>query len=63
MEYYKEKYNVDIQDDTQPLLVVKPNRREQRAGAPDIIYLVPELCLITGMSNTLIGYIIHHNLI
>ena len=49
-EYYKMKYNIEIRNFDQPLLSVRPKKRELRAGSPEIIYLVPELCHITGIN-------------
>lgn len=48
IDYYKKKYNIDIRNATQPLLVSKTKPRERRAGQSDLVYLVPELCRATG---------------
>jgi len=45
-EYYKSKYDTEIKDLDQPLLIVKPS-----PGDPYIIYLIPELCQPIGMTN------------
>jgi aubergine-like protein len=46
LSYYSLSYNRTIKDTSQPLLV----HRHRRKGASDeIIYLVPELCTMTGL--------------
>jgi aubergine-like protein len=47
--YYKAKYNVDIRDRKQPMLVSKA--RDLRAGRDQLLYLVPELCRATGLTE------------
>eukprot|EP00743_Colponemidia_sp_Colp-15_P003871 GILK01004178.1.p1 GENE.GILK01004178.1~~GILK01004178.1.p1 ORF type:complete len:796 (+),score=135.52 GILK01004178.1:65-2389(+) len=44
-EYYASKYNKRIKDGEQPLLVVEQRRTKDR------IYLVPELCSLTGLTD------------
>lgn len=51
MEYYKTRYNIEIQDRNQFLLVSKAKERDLRAGKTDLIYLIPELCRATGMTD------------
>jgi len=51
IEYYQGKYNRVIRDGKQPLLVSMPTLREKRAGASGPVYLVPELCFMTGLSD------------
>ena len=45
VEYYKEKYGRDIKNKRQPLFAVKDKRKN------DFIYLVPELCFMTGLTD------------
>ncbi|RWS28421.1 piwi-like protein 1 [Leptotrombidium deliense] len=52
-DYYKEQYNINIRDDKQPLLQCLPSARDQRAGMTNPIFLVPELCSMTGLTDTL----------
>jgi len=52
-DYYKEQYNINIRDERQPLLVGLPSAREQRAGQTTQILLIPELCNMTGLSESL----------
>lgn len=51
MRYYKTRYNIDIKDIEQFMLVSKSKERDLRAGKPDLIYLIPELCRATGMTD------------
>lgn len=54
-DYYKRIYNIDIQDTEQPLLL---HRDKPRKGAPEteeprLVCLVPELCTLTGLTDTM----------
>lgn len=46
-----QKYNIKIHDPKQPLLVYRAKPREIRSGTPELIYLIPELCRQTGLSD------------
>lgn len=46
IDYYKEKYNFQVTDMDQPLLINKPKK-----GKLKMIYLIPEFCLMTGLSD------------
>ena len=35
----------------QPMLVSRPKRKDQREGAPEMLYLLPELCNMTGLTD------------
>jgi len=48
-DYYKEKYGFDIKDLAQPMLV----HVQERRGEESKIYLVPETCMLTGISDDL----------
>lgn len=55
MEYYKNRYQQNIRFPNQPMLVSRPSRRDINGCAnqniePQAIYLVPELCGMTGLS-------------
>ena len=52
-EYYNIRYpdNVVITDETQFMLVVRPSRRDRNRGDDQLIYLVPELCFMTGLDD------------
>ena len=49
-EYYSSRYMVKIQDRRQCLLVSRPSRRDINRGDDQPIYLIPELCGMTGLS-------------
>jgi len=51
VKYYAQKYNKSIRDQKQPLLVSLPKIRDERSGESGPIYLVPELCFMTGLSE------------
>ncbi len=46
--YLFKRYQLQIVDHTQPLLVSKPSRRNRRAGITGPILLIPEFCRETG---------------
>ncbi|CAG9764076.1 unnamed protein product [Ceutorhynchus assimilis] len=50
-KYFQERYQVKIQHNDQPLLVSKSKAREIRAGMPELVVLLPELCIMTGLSD------------
>ena len=50
-DYYESKYNLRIKDDKQPMLVSKPKARDVRDGRDQVIFLVPELCRATGLTE------------
>ena len=58
-EYYKKQYQIEIVDKEQPLLIhrMKKRRPSVKPGQPgeqveQIICLVPELCFMTGLTET-----------
>eukprot|EP00826_Nyctotherus_ovalis_P029899 TRINITY_DN2371_c0_g1_i2.p1 TRINITY_DN2371_c0_g1~~TRINITY_DN2371_c0_g1_i2.p1 ORF type:complete len:887 (-),score=199.48 TRINITY_DN2371_c0_g1_i2:104-2764(-) len=52
VEYYKKKYLIKIKDTTQPLLFASKTNKDQTVRE---IYLVPELCSLTGLPEELLG--------
>lgn len=46
-----QKYNIRIKDHGQPMLISKSNAKDRRAGMPDLVYLVPEFCVMTGLTD------------
>ncbi|XP_063905421.1 piwi-like protein Siwi [Zophobas morio] len=50
-DYFDRKYSVQIRVRDQPLLVSRSKPREIRAGMAETIYLVPELCQMTGLTD------------
>ncbi|CAG9813111.1 unnamed protein product [Phaedon cochleariae] len=51
IEYYRTKQNINIQVRSQPMLVSRSSQREIRAGMPETVLLVPELCKLTGLTD------------
>ncbi|KAH6931918.1 hypothetical protein HPB50_001470 [Hyalomma asiaticum] len=51
IKYYKDHYQKDIRDLNQPLLVCRPRERDLRVGRTDNLYLIPELCFLTGLTD------------
>ncbi|KAH7946707.1 hypothetical protein HPB52_003764 [Rhipicephalus sanguineus] len=51
MDYYREQYEKCIRDVQQPLLVCRPKEKDIRAGRTDNVYLIPELCVLTGLTD------------
>lgn len=51
VDYYKEKYDIQIRDTRQPLLVTKSKAKDIRAGQSEYIYLIPELCQLCGLDD------------
>lgn len=43
-------YDVEVRDHQQPMLVSRPKKKDQREGAPEMLYLLPELCTRTGLT-------------
>ncbi|XP_014477907.1 PREDICTED: protein aubergine-like [Dinoponera quadriceps] len=52
-EYYWEKYRINIVDMTQPMLVTRNKPKERNANKGDLVYLVPELCRATGLTDNM----------
>lgn len=50
-DYYNQKYGIRIRNDSQPMLVSRAKPKERRAGQAELIYLVPELCRTTGITD------------
>lgn len=50
-DYYKNKYNLTIRDRLQPMLVSNPKAADIRVGRTQVIFLVPELCRATGLTD------------
>jgi len=52
LQYYKEKYGIEIQDLDQPLFVHKQRIYDSdQKPVTKIIHLVPELCKMTGLED------------
>ncbi|XP_060081293.1 piwi-like protein 1 [Ylistrum balloti] len=50
-EYYMKAYDKEIKDDLQPMLVSRAKPKEVKMGRPETLLLVPELCILTGLSD------------
>ncbi|XP_061163361.1 piwi-like protein 1 isoform X1 [Saccostrea echinata] len=50
-EYYKKNYNIDVRDMNQPLVVSRPKKKDIRMGRTEPIFLLPELCTVTGLTD------------
>lgn len=46
-----QKYSINIKDDRQPLLLTKPKEKNYRGGEDKPVWLIPELCRVTGMTE------------
>jgi len=51
LEYYRSRYNVTIRSETQPMLISRPTRKDKNRGDDEPIFLVPELCGMTGLTD------------
>jgi len=51
LKYYETKYNKKIRDPKQVMIISMPKVKDQRGGVTGPIYLVPELCFMTGLSD------------
>lgn len=49
--FYSQRYGCRIRDHNQPLLITRSNARARRSGAPELVYLIPELCVMTGLTD------------
>lgn len=53
VQYYQQKHNIRIRNTNQPMLVSKSKPRDLRAGRSELVYLVPELCITTGLDDNM----------
>jgi aubergine-like protein len=51
VDYYKKRYNIEIRDKKQPLMVSKSKARDLRGGQNEMVSLIPELCRATGLTD------------
>uniref|UniRef100_A0A1B0D353 Uncharacterized protein n=1 Tax=Phlebotomus papatasi TaxID=29031 RepID=A0A1B0D353_PHLPP len=51
LQYFRDRYNCTIRDTRQPLLVSRSKAKDVRAGRPEVLNLVPELCRLTGLTE------------
>ena len=54
MDYYKRQYGLEIRDPNQPLLIHRPKKKAlNEEDVEKLICLIPELCLLTGMTDAM----------
>jgi len=54
IDYYKRQYGIEIRDPDQPMLINRPKKKAVgEENVEKLICLVPELCLLTGMTDTM----------
>ncbi|XP_075154889.1 piwi like RNA-mediated gene silencing protein aubergine [Haematobia irritans] len=53
LQYYKTRYNIQIRDQKQPLLVSRPTEKNIRGGQDEFIMLIPEICRATGITDAM----------
>jgi aubergine-like protein len=51
MDYYLTQHKITVHDKNQPLLVSRPKKSDIRRGQEGNIYLLPELCTLTGLAE------------
>ena len=53
MDYFRQRYKAEISSTTQPMLVSNPKARDIRRGVKTPFLLVPQLCRMTGLNDTM----------
>jgi len=53
INYYKNQYKLDIHNIEQPLLISLPSAKDKRRGKTEPYRLVPELCVLTGIEESM----------
>jgi len=53
LEYYEKRYHLKVKNKSQPMLISRPTRRDVNRGDDKPIFLIPELCLMTGLSESM----------
>lgn len=51
LDYYLQAYDIRIQDSDQPLLLSRPRKQDLARGMGKDIFLIPELCFLTGTGD------------
>lgn len=51
IDYYKQAWTITITDPKQPMLISRPKKRDMKRGMTGPIVLVPEVCIMTGLSE------------
>lgn len=47
----RSRESLPIKDDNQPLLISKAKDKQLRGGRDQLVWLVPEFCIITGLDE------------
>uniref|UniRef100_A0A2S2NF98 Protein piwi n=1 Tax=Schizaphis graminum TaxID=13262 RepID=A0A2S2NF98_SCHGA len=56
IDYYKQRYNINISSQRQPMLISKKKKSFRIEGEEtELVYLVPELCTMTGFTQNMIN--------
>ena len=50
-DYYKERYNIDVRELKQPLLISMPKDKDKRRGDLQAVKIIPELTQMTGFTD------------
>lgn len=50
-DYYQQRWQITIRDPAQPMLVSNPKARDIRDGRNTVLFLIPELCNATGLTD------------
>lgn len=48
-----QRYNIQIRDQKQPMLVSRPTEKNIRGGQDEFIMLIPEICRATGLTDNM----------
>lgn len=51
VDYMRSHWNVEVQDPNQPMIVHRPKPRRGESTSEEVIYLIPELCVTTGLTD------------
>lgn len=51
MDYYRKRYQINIRDPRQPMILSRTKEKQRRGGQTELIALVPELCRATGLTD------------
>lgn len=52
VDYMRTHWNVEVQDPNQPMIIHRPKpKRGQEQTGEEIVYLIPELCVTTGLTD------------
>ena len=51
VQYYKQRYNINIKDQNQPMCISRPTEKNIRGGQNELLMLIPEIARATGMTD------------